>query len=104
VEGEVGAVNEKSGLRVVGQRGRLGKWKSSGDRLPTTTTTGFTRRQNSNGEDFAKKVQNAFLKLDSRVPEQRKFSNFGGKQIYPHKTNHSNIEAIGREIGKSSNR
>lgn len=54
------------------------------------------------GEDFALKVQNAFLKLDSRVPEQKEILELleANKFIPTKNSNYSNIEAIGREIGK----
>ncbi len=54
------------------------------------------------GEDFVKKVQNAFLKLDPNVPEQKEILDLlEAKKFIPTKdSNYAQIEAIGREIGK----
>src|SRR5919199_5124929 len=54
------------------------------------------------GEDFAKKVQNAFFKLDPNVPEQKEILDlFEAKKFIPtQNSNYSQIEAIGKQIGK----
>lgn len=54
------------------------------------------------GEDFVKKVQNAFLKLDPTVPEQKEILDlFEAKKFIPtQNSNYAQIEEIGREIGK----
>ena len=54
------------------------------------------------GQDFDKKVQNAFLKLDPKVPEQKEILDLlEAKKFIPTKnSNYDQIEAIGREIGK----
>ncbi|WP_199247903.1 putative selenate ABC transporter substrate-binding protein [[Phormidium] sp. ETS-05] len=54
------------------------------------------------GEDFVTKVQQAFLKLDPQVPEQKEILDlFGAAKFIPtQNANYANIEAVGREIGK----
>ena len=54
------------------------------------------------GDDFAKKVQSAFLKLDPKVPEQKEILELlqANKFITTNNSNYAQIEAIGREIGK----
>lgn len=54
------------------------------------------------GEDFPKKVQDAFLKLDPNVPEQKEILDLleADKFIPTKNSNYAQIEAIGREIGK----
>ncbi|HEY9668132.1 MAG TPA: putative selenate ABC transporter substrate-binding protein [Coleofasciculaceae cyanobacterium] len=54
------------------------------------------------GEDFVKKVQNAFLKLDPNVPEQKAILDlFEAKKFIPtQNSNYNKIQEIGREIGK----
>lgn len=54
------------------------------------------------GDDFVKKVQNAFLKLDPSVPEQKEILDLleANKFISTKNSNYTQIEAIGREIGK----
>ncbi|GAB4209922.1 MAG: putative selenate ABC transporter substrate-binding protein [Coleofasciculaceae cyanobacterium] len=54
------------------------------------------------GEDFVKKVQNAFFKLDSNVPEQKEILDLleAKKFIPTQNSNYTQIEAVGREIGK----
>lgn len=54
------------------------------------------------GEDFVKKVQNAFIKLDPSVPEQKEILDLlqAKKFIPTQNSNYAQIEAIGREIGK----
>lgn len=54
------------------------------------------------GKDFAKKVQDAFLKLDPNVPEQKEILELleANKFIPTKNSNYAQIEAIGREIGK----
>ena len=54
------------------------------------------------GEDFVKKVQNAFFKLDPNVPEQKEILDLleAKKFIPTQNSNYAQIEAIGREIGK----
>jgi phosphonate transport system substrate-binding protein len=54
------------------------------------------------GEEFVKKVQNAFFKLDPNVPEQKEILDlFEAKKFIPtQNSNYAQIEAIGREIGK----
>lgn len=54
------------------------------------------------GEDFVKKVQDAFFKLDPKVPEQKEILDLlqATKFIPTKNENYTQIEAIGREIGK----
>ncbi|MBD1905868.1 putative selenate ABC transporter substrate-binding protein [Funiculus sociatus GB2-A5] len=54
------------------------------------------------GEDFVKKVQNAFLKLDPNVPEQKEILDLlqATKFIATQNSNYAQIEDIGRKIGK----
>lgn len=54
------------------------------------------------GEDFVKKVQNAFLKLDPKVPEQKEILDLleAQKFIPTQNSNYAQIEAIGKQIGK----
>lgn len=54
------------------------------------------------GEDFVKKVQNAFFKLDPNLPEHKEILDlFEAKKFIPtQNSNYAQIEAIGREIGK----
>lgn len=54
------------------------------------------------GEDFNKKVQAAFLKLDPKVPEQKEILDLlqANKFISTENSNYDEIEKIGREIGK----
>ncbi|HEY9673809.1 MAG TPA: putative selenate ABC transporter substrate-binding protein [Waterburya sp.] len=54
------------------------------------------------GENFVKKVQNALFKLDPKVPEQKEILDLleAQKFIPTQNSNYSQIEAIGREIGK----
>ncbi|WP_315789982.1 putative selenate ABC transporter substrate-binding protein [Fischerella sp. JS2] len=54
------------------------------------------------GEDFVKKVQAAFFKLDPKVPEQKEILDLlqASKFIPTQNENYRQIEEIGREIGK----
>ncbi len=54
------------------------------------------------GDDFVQKVQNAFLKLDSNVPQQKEILDLleANKFIPTKNSNYAQIEAVGREIGK----
>ena len=54
------------------------------------------------GEDFVKKAQDAFLKLDPKVPEQKEILDLfqAGKFIPTKNENYTQIEKIGRQIGK----
>lgn len=54
------------------------------------------------GEDFVKKVQDAFFKLDPKVPEQKEILDLlqATKFIPTKNENYTQIEQIGREIGK----
>ena len=54
------------------------------------------------GEDFVKKVQNAFLKLDPKVPQQKEVLDLleANKFIATKNSNYAQIEEIGRKIGK----
>lgn len=54
------------------------------------------------GEDFVKKLQNAFLKLDPSVPEEKEILDlFQAKKFIPtQNSNYVQIEDIGRKIGK----
>jgi phosphonate transport system substrate-binding protein len=54
------------------------------------------------GEDFVNKVQDAFLKLDPKVPEQKEILNLleANKFIPTKNSNYAQIEAVGREVGK----
>lgn len=54
------------------------------------------------GEDFTKKVQNAFFKLDPKLPEQKEILDLlqADKFIPTKNENYAQIEKIGRDIGK----
>ncbi|HEY9650509.1 MAG TPA: putative selenate ABC transporter substrate-binding protein [Coleofasciculaceae cyanobacterium] len=54
------------------------------------------------GDDFGKKIQDAFLKLNPNVPEQKEILDLfeAKKFIVTQNSNYDNIEKIGREIGK----
>ena len=54
------------------------------------------------GEDFVKKVQNAFLKLDPKVPEQKEILDLleANKFIATKNSNYAKVEEVGRKIGK----
>lgn len=54
------------------------------------------------GNDFVKKVENAFLKLDPKLPEQKEILDLlqANKFIPTQNSNYAQIEAVGREIGK----
>lgn len=54
------------------------------------------------GDDMIKKVQDAILKLDPKVPEQKEILELfkAEKFIKTQNSNYANIEAIGRKIGK----
>lgn len=54
------------------------------------------------GEEFAKKVQDAFLKLDPNVPEQKEILDLfeAEKFITTQNSNYAQIEEVGRKIGK----
>lgn len=54
------------------------------------------------GEDFVKKVQNAFFKLDASNPEHKEILDLlEAKKFIPTKSsNYAQIETVGREIGK----
>lgn len=54
------------------------------------------------GDDFAQKVQNAFLKLNAKDKDQKEILDLFGaeKFIKTQNSNYAEIEKIGREIGK----
>jgi phosphonate transport system substrate-binding protein len=54
------------------------------------------------GADFVTKVQNAFFKLDSSVPQHKEILDLFGAQkfIATNNENYAQIEAIGREVGQ----
>ncbi|MBW4640894.1 MAG: putative selenate ABC transporter substrate-binding protein [Gloeocapsa sp. UFS-A4-WI-NPMV-4B04] len=54
------------------------------------------------GDDFVQKVQTAFLKLDPKVPEQKEILDLlqADKFISTKNSNYTQIEAVGRQIGK----
>lgn len=54
------------------------------------------------GQDFSKKVQAALLKLDPKVPEQKEILDLfkAEKFVTTQNSNYSQIEKVGREIGK----
>ncbi len=54
------------------------------------------------GNDFVKKVQVALLKLNPNVPEQKEILDLFGAQkfIATQNSNYTQIETVGREIGK----
>lgn len=54
------------------------------------------------GDDIIKKAQDAILKLDPKVPEQKEILDLfkAEKFIKTQNSNYANIEAIGRKIGK----
>jgi phosphonate transport system substrate-binding protein len=58
--------------------------------------------KNKYGEDFVEKVQQAFFKLDPKVPEQKEILDLleAKKFIPTQNANYAQIEAVGREIGK----
>ena len=54
------------------------------------------------GGDFVQKVQTAFLKLDPKVPEQKEILDLlqADKFISTKNSNYTQIEAVGRQMGK----
>jgi len=58
--------------------------------------------KNKYGEDFVKKVQNAFLKLNPNVPEHKEILDLfeANRFISTKNSNYAQIEDIGRKIGK----
>lgn len=102
---DVGAVNEKVWLkRVESKQVDLNKveviWRS-----PAYYDYHWVinpQLKQRYGDDFVKKVQNAFLKLDPSVPEQKEILDLleANKFIPTKNSNYTQIEAIGREIGK----
>jgi phosphonate transport system substrate-binding protein len=102
---EAGAVNEKVWLkRVASKEVDLNKvdviWRS-----PAFYDYHWVINpdvKNRYGEDFVKKLQNAFLKLDPNVPEQKEILDLleAKKFIPTQNSNYAQIEAIGRDIGK----
>ncbi len=54
------------------------------------------------GEDFVEKVQDAFVSLDPNVPEEKEILDLfsAGQFITTQNSNYTQIEEIGREIGK----
>jgi phosphonate transport system substrate-binding protein len=54
------------------------------------------------GDDFPQRVQAALMKLDPSVPEQKEILDlFGANKFIPTKnSNYTQIEAVGRQIGK----
>lgn len=54
------------------------------------------------GDDFVQKVQTAFLKLDPKIPEQKEILDLleADKFISTKNSNYTQIEAVGRQIGK----
>lgn len=54
------------------------------------------------GNDFVQKVQTAFLKLDPKIPEQKEILDLleADKFISTKNSNYTQIEAVGRQIGK----
>ena len=54
------------------------------------------------GDDFVERVQAALLKLDANVPEQKEILDlFGSTKFIPtENANYTQIEAVGRKIGK----
>ena len=54
------------------------------------------------GEDFVEKVQDAFVSLDPNVPEEKEILDLfsAGQFIGTQNSNYTQIEEIGREIGK----
>lgn len=58
--------------------------------------------KNKYGDDFVKKVQNAFFKLDPKVPEHQEILDLleANKFIPTQNSNYGQIEAVGRGIGK----
>ncbi len=102
---EVGAVNEKVWLqRVANKEVDLSKveviWRTPAYYDYHWVINPQVKQRY--GEDFVKKVQNAFLKLDPRVPEQKEILDLlqAGKFIPTKNENYAQIEKVGREIGK----
>jgi phosphonate transport system substrate-binding protein len=54
------------------------------------------------GADFVQKVQEAFMSLDPNVPEEKEILDLfsAGQFITTQNSNYSQIEEVGREIGK----
>lgn len=102
---DVGAVNEKVWLkRVESKQVDLNKveviWRSPAYYDYHWVINPQVKQRY--GDDFVKKVQNAFLKLDPSVPEQKEILDLleANKFISTKNSNYTQIEAIGREIGK----
>jgi phosphonate transport system substrate-binding protein len=102
---DVGAVNEKVWLkRVASKEVDLTKvdviWRSPSYYDYHWIISPEVKK--SYGEDFIKKVQNAFLKLDPNVPEQKEILDLleAKKFIPTQNSNYSQIEEVGRKIGK----
>ncbi|MBD2776694.1 putative selenate ABC transporter substrate-binding protein [Iningainema tapete] len=102
---QVGALNEKVWLkRVSAKEVDLNKVQPIW-RTPTYYDYHWVinpQVQQRYGNDFIKKVQNAFLKLDPKIPEQKEILDLlQAQKFIPTKNeNYTQIEKIGREIGK----
>jgi len=102
---QVGAVNEKVWLkRVASKEVDLSKvdviWRSPAYYDYHWVINPEVEKRY--GKGFVKKVQNAFLKLDPKVPEQKEILDLlQANQFIPtQNSNYAKIEAVGREIGK----
>jgi phosphonate transport system substrate-binding protein len=102
---DIGAVNEKVWLKRVGSKEiDLDKvqviWRSPAYYDYHWVINPQVKQRY--GQDFVKKVQNAFLKLDPNVPEQKEILELlsATKFISTKNSNYAQIEAIGRKIGK----
>ena len=102
---EVGAVNEKVWLqRLAGKEVDLNKveviWRTPAYYDYHWVINPQVKQRY--GNDFVKKAQDAFLKLDPKVPEQKEILDLfqAGKFIPTKNENYTKIEKIGRDIGK----
>jgi len=102
---DVGAVNEKIWLkRVAAKEVDLNKvaviWRSPAYYDYHWLVNPQVKQRY--GADFVNKVQTALLKLDPNVPEQKEILDLldANKFIATQNSNYSQIEKVGREIGK----
>lgn len=102
---DVGAVNEKIWLkRVAAKEVDLNKvtviWRSPAYYDYHWLVNPQVKQRY--GKDFVNRVQNALLKLDPSVPEQKEILDLldANKFIASQNSNYAQIEKVGREIGK----
>lgn len=102
---DVGAVNEKIWLkRVAAKEVDLNKvtviWRSPAYYDYHWLVNPQVKQRY--GKDFVNRVQNALLKLDPSIPEQKEILDLldANKFIASQNSNYAQIEKVGREIGK----